>query len=257
MVTGQLLARPAPATGCVRRAHRAVPARTAGALLPDARLGRRRRGHAAGDADGRLARASTFEGRASLRTWLYRIATNRCLNALRDGAGGPRASAEPPADAADAHPHAASRSGLSPTRTRCSTACPTPRPGRRPGTRPGSRSSLAFVAALQHLPPRQRAVLVLRDVLGFRAAEVGGACSTPREAPVNSALKRARATIAASCRRAAATRPRCQAPPRERELAARSPTRSSAATSTASSPCSPTTPGSRMPPAPLEYQGPR
>jgi RNA polymerase sigma-70 factor (TIGR02960 family) len=132
-----------------------------------------------------------FDGR-SLRAWLYRIATNRCLNYLRDESRRP------------------SPAGL-----------PDPGPGRTPPMRsddpwwlepypdallgditPGPEArydaresiALSFVAGLQHLPPQQRAVLVLRDVLGFPATEVAGILGTT-PAAVNSALIRARAGI--------------------------------------------------------------
>ena len=110
-----------------------------------------------------------FEERASLRTWLYQIATNRCLNALR--ASGRQAAARDRARARFPPPEptrrSASRCGSSRTPTPCSTACPTPRRARRRATRPGKRSRSRSSPPLQHLPPRQRAVLVLRDVLGF------------------------------------------------------------------------------------------
>jgi RNA polymerase sigma-70 factor (ECF subfamily) len=130
-----------------------------------------------------------FEGRSSLRAWLYRIATNRCLNALRDSG---RRSAYPRRDL--------------PSPTRMSEplwlepypdvllegiADHAPGPEARYETK--EAVALAFVSGLQHLPPRQRAVLVLRDVLGFRAAEVADILEVS-EASVNSALQRARAT---------------------------------------------------------------
>ena len=159
-----------------------------------------------------------YEERDSLRAWLYRIATNRCLNALRDSRRRPR---EVP--------------GL---------PFPVPEPTRRreplwlepypdalleglAETSPGPEAryeakeavTLAFVAALQRLPPRQRAVLVLRDVLGFRAAEVAEMLEGS-EVSVNSALRRARAALEA---RLPADRERPPQPrsPRERKLAAR------------------------------------
>jgi RNA polymerase sigma-70 factor (TIGR02960 family) len=125
-----------------------------------------------------------FEGRASLRSWLYRIATNRCLNALRDRGrrvpelpGPPEGGPEPPP----------------PTRRREPVWLePYPDPEARYEER--EAIGLAFVAALQRLPPRQRAVLVLRDVLGFRAAEVAEILDVS-EPSVTSALHRARAAL--------------------------------------------------------------
>ena len=99
-----------------------------------------------------------FEGRSSVRAWLYRIATNRCLNALRDSARRPRELADTQRlPASDARCRA--DSGSSPTPTRWSRASPTLQPG--PDARYEAKESiaLAFVAGLQHLPPRQRAVL--------------------------------------------------------------------------------------------------
>jgi RNA polymerase sigma-70 factor (TIGR02960 family) len=134
------------------------------------------------------------EDRASLRTWLYKIATNRCLNARR-------AAGRRPARERDV-----SRSG---------PPVPTPRdevvwlqpfpdallegaidraPGPEARYEQAEAISLAFVAALQLLPPRQVAVLILRDVLGFRASEVAGMLEVTVES-ANSALRRARAGL--------------------------------------------------------------
>ena len=138
-----------------------------------------------------------YEARASLRTWLYRIATNRCLNALR--ASGRRPRPEPPEPPFEA---------VTPTR-RGEPVWLQPYPDAlldgMPDTTAGPDAryeaketiALAFVAALQHLPPRQRAVLLLRDALGFRSAEVADMLDTS-EASVNSALQRARATMTAA-----------------------------------------------------------
>jgi RNA polymerase sigma-70 factor (ECF subfamily) len=134
-----------------------------------------------------------FEGRASLRTWLYKIATHRCLNARRSAARRPAKEwdlpevelleptrlgevvwLEPFPDALLAGAHAALGPDVRYEQT--------------------ETISLAFVTALQLLPPRQLAVLVLRDVLGFPANEVAAMLDSTVEA-ANSALKRARATL--------------------------------------------------------------
>jgi RNA polymerase sigma-70 factor (ECF subfamily) len=135
---------------------------------------------------------SGYEGRASVRAWLYRIATNRCLNVLRERARRPQ---ELPSMADAPQP---TRRGESiwldpyPDVLLDGVADATPGPEARYETR--EAVTLAFVAALQHLPPRQRAVLVLRDVLGFHAAEVAEVLGTS-EISVKSALQRARATL--------------------------------------------------------------
>jgi RNA polymerase sigma-70 factor, ECF subfamily len=136
-----------------------------------------------------------FEGRSSLRQWLYRIATNSCLRAfeqghrrpLPSGLGGPSEDVAAPLVTAGSE-----------------VRWLQPIPGTLLGTEPVdpaavvvSRGSvrLAFVAALQHLPARQRAVLILRDVLAWRAGEVAEMLGTTTVA-VNSALQRARAQLA-------------------------------------------------------------
>lgn len=131
------------------------------------------------------ARAA-FEGRSTLRTWLYRIATNACLDALRRDR-----HLALPVDATD----------MAGDRT----------PGRSPSPHPGPDDAgasepeaavvaretleLALLAAVRHLPPRQRTVLVLRDGLGWSAREAAQAAGTS-VAAANSALQRARATLA-------------------------------------------------------------
>ena len=136
----------------------------------------------------------TFEGRSAVRSWLYRIATNVCLTML----GGRKRRARP----MDFGP-AGSASGPLPEVLPESTWLE-PVPDARvlpPVTDPAdlavSRESirLAFVAALQHLPPRQRAVLILREVLQWKASEVAELLEST-VASVNSALQRARATLA-------------------------------------------------------------
>src|SRR5690242_15779187 len=138
-----------------------------------------------------------FEERASLRAWLYRIATNRCLNALRDGARRPgtRASAplpfEPPAPT-----RMAEALWLEPYPDTLLDELPDAAAGPEARYETKEAVGLAFVTGLQHMAPRQRAVLVLRDVLGFQASEVAAMleCS---EASVTSLLQRARAALAA------------------------------------------------------------
>ncbi|MDQ2739183.1 MAG: sigma-70 family RNA polymerase sigma factor [Actinomycetota bacterium] len=136
-----------------------------------------------------------FGQRSSLRTWLYQIATNRCLSMLRADSRRPRSGTPVP--------------GVTlPEPTGVSEAPPwlepypdvlldnlvdeTPGPEARYETT--EAISLAFITAMQLLPPRQRAVLVLRDVVGYRAAEVAEMLDATQES-VQSALKRARATV--------------------------------------------------------------
>jgi len=135
-----------------------------------------------------------FEGRASIRTWLYRIATNRCLNALRSASRRPAKEwdipgVEPPEPTQfgevvwlepypDALLEGAIKIPLGPEARYQQTEA----------------ISLAFVTALQLLPARQRAVLVLREVIGYHANEVADMLDSTVES-VNSALKRARASL--------------------------------------------------------------
>jgi RNA polymerase sigma-70 factor (ECF subfamily) len=136
-----------------------------------------------------------FEGRSSVRTWLYRIATRVCLRALEranrrpmpSGLGGPSESPEKPSAAA--LPDAP---WLQPIPNALFSGGPDD-----PAATVESRQSmrLAFIAALQYLPPRQRAVLILRDVLAWRSAEVAELLEATT-ASVNSALQRARTQLA-------------------------------------------------------------
>ncbi len=135
-----------------------------------------------------------FEGRASLRTWLYRIATNRCLNARRSA--GRRQAKE--WNVPNVEPPEPTRLGevvwLEPypdARLEGAIGAPVGPEARYEQT---ESISLAFVTALQLLPPRQVAVLILRDVLGFHADEVADMLDTTVDS-VNSALKRARAGL--------------------------------------------------------------
>jgi RNA polymerase sigma-70 factor (TIGR02960 family) len=136
----------------------------------------------------------TFEGRAALRTWLYRVATNRSLDALRAGSRRQSlvttvAGVQPP------EPSRISEVGwLQPYPDVLLDDVPDDTPGPDAVVATREAISLAFITALQLLPPRQRAVLILRDVLGYRAGEVAYILQTS-EASVTSALKRARATL--------------------------------------------------------------
>ena len=150
-----------------------------------------------------------FEGRASIRTWLYRIATNRCLNALRSASRQPAKEWDVPG----VIPPEPTRLGevvwLEPfPDTLLDGAIDVPL-GPEARYVQTESISLAFVKGLQVLPPRQLAVLILRDVLGFRANEVADMLESTLES-VNSALKRARASLQ---RRRAPTADREPPPP--------------------------------------------
>jgi RNA polymerase sigma-70 factor (TIGR02960 family) len=135
-----------------------------------------------------------FEGRASLRTWLYRIATNRCLNARRSASR--RLAKE--WDVPGVQPPEPTRIGevvwLEPLPDAFIEGAVDAAPGPEARYQQTESISLAFVTALQLLPPRQLAVLVLRDVLGFHANEVAEMLDSTIES-VNSALKRGRASL--------------------------------------------------------------
>jgi RNA polymerase sigma-70 factor (ECF subfamily) len=137
---------------------------------------------------------SSFEGRSSIRTWFYRVATNRCLNMRRSGRV--RATEEglmqptelpPPTRLGEVlwiEPYPDSLIDRVADRT----------PGPEAHYQTTEAVSLAFITVLQVLPPRQRAVHILREVLGFHAREVAQMLDATEES-VNSALKRARATL--------------------------------------------------------------
>ena len=136
-----------------------------------------------------------FGQQSSLRTWLYKIATNRCLSMLRADSRRPRiapplpeATLPEPTSAGDAPPW------LEPYPDVLLDHLVDQGPGPEARYETTEAISLAFITALQLLPPRQRAVLVLRDVLGYHAAEVAQMLDATQES-VHSALKRARATV--------------------------------------------------------------
>jgi RNA polymerase sigma-70 factor (ECF subfamily) len=159
----------------------------------------------------------SFEGRSSLRTWLYRVATNRCLNVRRAASRRPPAAPWPVSGVTAIEP---SRLGeITWLEPYPDTLLAEINNERSPEARYESTEaiSLAFIIALQHLPPRQRAVLVLRDVLGFHADEVAEMFESTLES-VTSALKRARATLAERLDRSDDARPPAPRSTAESEL---------------------------------------
>jgi RNA polymerase sigma-70 factor (ECF subfamily) len=159
-----------------------------------------------------------FEGRASFRAWLYRIATNRCLNALRERTRRPQevpTMVEPPEPTRRAEPI-----WLEPYPDTLLEGLADQ--ALAPDARYEARESVgvAFMAALQLLPPRQRAALVLRDVLGFRTTEVAEMLDSS-EPSVKGALQRARATLDERMRPGGRDRAPAPRSPRELELVAR------------------------------------
>jgi RNA polymerase sigma-70 factor (TIGR02960 family) len=152
-----------------------------------------------------------FEERASIRTWLYRIATTRSLNMLRSAKRRPAETLQVPG----VQPPEPTRLGevvwLEPYPDMLLEELPDMALGPEGHHEARETVSLAFVTVLQLLPPQQRAVLILRDVLGFSAKEAAGMIATTEQA-VASALKRARATIAREL-------PSVEAPPPPRSAA--------------------------------------
>ena len=137
-----------------------------------------------------------FEGRSSPRTWLYRVATNACLDTLRRDAR--RAAPAPSGVGAGAPPAAGPSVAVMPWVQPYPDSLLDEVAAGQPGPEAVAVSretiTLAFLAAIQLLPPRQRAVLILRDVVSWPAAEVAGLLDMS-VAAVNSALQRARATL--------------------------------------------------------------
>jgi RNA polymerase sigma-70 factor (TIGR02960 family) len=198
-----------------------------------------------------------FEGRASVRSWLHRIATNRCLNALRDR--GRRLPALPPPPEEPAQPPKPTRQGepiwLEPYPDALLEGLLDR--AQEPDARYEAREAigLAFVAGLQRLPPRQRAVLVLRDVLGFRASEVAETLGIS-EASANGALHRAR--VGLETRQPVGKREQAPLPNsrRERELVARFTDAFEGGDVERIVALLTTDARLTMPPEPLEYEGP-
>jgi len=132
-----------------------------------------------------------FEGRSSVRTWLYRVATSRCLNARRSAwrPAPPTPGWEPPEPT-----RLGEVTWLEPYPDTLLAGLADSTPGPEARYEATEAISLAFITAMQLLPPRQRAVLILRDVLGLHASEVANSLAITEES-VTSALKRARAAV--------------------------------------------------------------
>ena len=194
-----------------------------------------------------------FEQRSSVRTWLYRIATSRSLNALRS------ASRRPPQEwpRPDVIPPEPTRLGeiswLEPYPDLLLDDLPDSAPGPQARYEAREAISLAFVTALQLLPPRQRAVLILRDVLDFHAKEAADILATSEQA-VASALKRARATLASHLPPAGEAPPPPHSPAEQR-LVARLTQAFEAADVAGIVALLTEDAWLTMPPMPLEYQG--
>ena len=137
---------------------------------------------------------AAFEGRSSIRTWLYRVATSRCLDALRSARRRPAVSSPP----AGLQPPEPTRLGdlfwIEPYPDAMLQGLADSTPGPEARYEAMEAISLAFITALQRLPSRQRAALILREVLEFPASEAARVLGTTEES-VTSALKRARATL--------------------------------------------------------------
>ena len=197
-----------------------------------------------------------FEGRASVRTWLYRVATTRCLDVLRSARRRPPVSAPPEG----LEPPEPTRLGelpwLEPYPDALLEGLADTAPGPEARYEVTESVSLAFITALQLLPPRQRAALVLRDVLGFHASEAARVLDTSEES-VTSALKRARAALERRQRSAGqrepAPRPGSAA---ERHLVGRLTRAFEAADVDGIVALLTDDVWLTMPPLPLEYQGP-
>jgi RNA polymerase sigma-70 factor (TIGR02960 family) len=137
---------------------------------------------------------AAFEGRSSVRTWLFQIATRRCLNALRAASRRPPVDWPPPGVELPEPTRLGEVVWLQPYPDVLLEGLADAAPGPEARYETIEAISVAFVTALQLLPPRQRAVLILRDVLGFRASEAAGILDCTEES-VTSALKRARAAL--------------------------------------------------------------
>jgi RNA polymerase sigma-70 factor (ECF subfamily) len=133
-----------------------------------------------------------FEGHATVRTWLYRVTTSRCLNVRRSARR--RQGTMPPGPTPPEPTRLGEVTWLEPCPDDLLEGLPAAEPGPEASYEAREAISLAFITAVQRLPPRQRAVLILRDVLGFAGSEAARILGSTEES-VTSALKRARATL--------------------------------------------------------------
>jgi RNA polymerase sigma-70 factor (TIGR02960 family) len=190
-----------------------------------------------------------FTEQASIRTWLYRIATNRCIDALRASTRRPQPMTDLPEPTRINEPI-----WLEPYPDVLLDGIADDTPGPDARYEAKEATALAFVAGLQHLPAQQRGVLVLRDVLSFRAAEVAEILDTT-EAAVNSLLRRARTAL--DSRLPAAGRERAPLPNsrHEREVVGRFADAVEAGDIEAVVALLTDDAWLKMPPQPFEYQG--
>ncbi len=194
-----------------------------------------------------------FEGRSSVRTWLYRIATHRCLNALRSSSRRP-VPAEPLPVQTPAPSSLGQVTWLQPCPDVLLDGVPDTAPGPEARYEAREAISLAFVTAVQLLPPAGRAALLLRDVLGYRARETAELLETSEDA-VASSLKRARAALRSASVPSAADGPPPAGGPVERELLDRFVTHFVDLDVAALLALMTDDVWLRMPPQPLEYRG--
>jgi RNA polymerase sigma-70 factor (TIGR02960 family) len=161
-----------------------------------------------------------FEGRSSIRVWLYQIATRRCLNALRAASRRPPMDWPPPGVELPEPTRFGEVMWLEPYPDVLLEGLADAAPGPEARYETTEAISVAFVTALQLLPPRQRAALILRDVLGFRASEAANILDCTEES-VTSALKRARAALQYQRAHAVGLKPPRPDSAQERELVRR------------------------------------
>jgi RNA polymerase sigma-70 factor (TIGR02960 family) len=163
---------------------------------------------------------AAFEGRSSVRVWLFQIATRRCLNALRSASRRPPVDWPPRGVELPEPTRLGEVAWLQPYPDILLEGLADTAPGPEARYEATEAISVAFVTALQLLPPRQRAVLILRDVLGFRASEAAGILDCTEES-VTSALKRARAALQYRRAQSAGREPPPPDSAQERELVRR------------------------------------